>query len=106
MKPKLTVALTLAVAFPYGCSSPTSPMANLGTVEVATHMTRHYPLSGDRDCALTLTALADGEVLVEAVVLHKDAQGNLTVLARPRKKAPFGQRVSLPIGDGNVVLTP
>lgn len=106
MKLKLTVALTLAVAFLYGCSNTPSRTTDLGAVEVATHMSRHYPLSGDRDCTLTLTTLIDGQVLVEAVVLRKDGQGNLTVLARPRKKATFGQEVSLPIGDGNIVLTP
>ncbi|WP_150107336.1 hypothetical protein [Pedosphaera parvula] len=107
MKLKLTVALTLAVALLYGCAKPSAPTTNLGAVEVATtKLTRHYPLSGDRDCTLTLTTLIDGQVLVEAVVLRKDAQGNVTVLARPRKKAPFGQEVSLPIGDGNIVLTP
>ena len=110
MKQILAVALALVLPFFYGCSSPRSQIVaettDLGIVEVAYHETRHYSLSGGRDCQLTLTSLADGQVLVEVVVLGKDAQGNLRILSRPRMEARSGQRVNLPTGDGSIVLTP
>ena len=105
----IAVALILGGAFLYGCSS--SPIQNsaktidLGVIELANNATRHFSLTGNRDCRLTLTVLANGRVLVEAVVLEKDTQGNLKVLGRPRKEASFGKKASLQIGNESITLT-
>ena len=55
---------------------------------------------------MTFTTLANGNVLVEAVVLRKDANGNLKIVSRPRAEANFGEKITLPIEDGSIVLIP
>jgi hypothetical protein len=111
MKQKLVVIFTVILSLFSGCSSH-SPKASaastdLGIVEMARFREkRQYSLSGGRDCLLTLTALADGQVLVEAVVLRKYDENNINVLAGPRTVGSFGEKVSLPIDDGKIVVTP
>lgn len=105
------LALTLTVAVFVGCSSqPASrssrSVTDIGNVELVETTTYHYTLSGDRDCRVDLTALADGQVLVRVVVLGKDAQGQTRILARPHTVAEFGQKVTLEIGEDSVALTP
>jgi hypothetical protein len=107
MKHKLSLALAFAMPLLFGCSSPSITRINdLGSVDVASRETRHYRLSRGRECRLTLTPLANDEVLVEAVVLVADTQGNTKLIARPRTQTRFGQKVILPIGNGNVAVTP
>ncbi len=114
MNRNLVVGLILAGALLGGCSrQPSSPKPelgvttdDLGVVELANHQTRHYQLSGGRDCQLTLTALAGDQVLVEAVVLEKDPSGNTKILMRPRLQANSGQQAAIQIGDVGFRLTP
>lgn len=67
---------------------------------------RQYTLSGGRNCQMRFTPLANGNVLVDAVVLRTNSQGNIQILARPSKEAQYGEKVTLPIGDGSVVVKP
>jgi len=108
-----TVALLVVQTFLAGCSShsgakPTKApdRVDLGIIEVAGSGRYQYMLSGGRDCRLDLTALANGQVLVRAVVLRKDAQGNVRILAHPSKVATFGKRTILDINGGQLSLTP
>ena len=112
---KLALALTVTVIAFVGCSTP-SPSSNspstaaavtdLGTVAVNDGDWYHCSLSGGRECRVCLRALADRRVLVQAVVLRTDAQGQIRILARPRTIANPGQKVSLPIGEGSLALIP
>jgi len=95
-----------------GCASKSANSAKLpdrvelGTIEVAGSGRYQYMLSGGRDCRLDLAALADGKVLIRAVVLAKDAQGNVRILAHPSKIGNFGKRTILDINGGQLSLTP
>ena len=112
---KLALVLTFTVIAWVGCSTPpkssTSPPAatavtDLGTVAVNDGASYQCTLSGGRDCRVSLNALADDRVLVRVVVLRKDAQGNVRILARPHTVAKSGQKVSLEIDEGSVALIP
>jgi len=111
---KIALAVTLSVTVFLGCSTRSalrspqnlSEVTDLGKVELADDPWHDYTLSGDRVCRVRLTQLVDGQVLVELVVLGKDAQGQAKILARPRRVVTLGQRVSFGIDRGAVALTP
>jgi Flp pilus assembly secretin CpaC len=112
-KPALALAFTVIALV--GCSTPpksstTPPLAttvtDLGTVTVNGGGVYNCTLSGGRDCRVWINALGDDRVLVKVVVLRKDAQGNVRILARPHTVAKSGQKVSLEIDEGSVALIP
>lgn len=56
---------------------------------------------------MRLTAITNGQVVVEVVVLSQDAQGQpQRILARAQTETDPGKKVSLGIGEGSVSLTP
>ena len=52
---------------------------------------------------MRITAIANGQVVVQVVVLSQDAQ---RILARPQIVTDLGKKVVLGIGEGSVSLTP
>lgn len=88
-----------------GQSKPTASVAvtDLGTIALNDHDWYQCTLSGARSCRVRLTALSNGQVVVEVVVLSQDAQ---RILARAQTETDPGKKVSLGIGEGSVSLTP
>jgi len=108
-------ALAVTIIAFVGCSTqPTSrvsppaatALTDLGTVAVNDGGWYQCPLGAGRDCRIRLTALAEHRVLVEVVVLRKDAQGDVRILAQPHTIANVGQKVRLEIDGGSVALVP
>jgi Flp pilus assembly secretin CpaC len=110
----LPLLLTATVIAFVGCSTPSShnsagaadAVTDLGRVTVADKGAYNCTLSGNRNCQVRLTSLADQRVLVEAVVTGRDEQDNIRILARPSTVANSGQRVSLGFGAESVSLIP
>ena len=113
---KLALVLTVAFIACAGCTtshkldaSPSAPAAvtDLGNIAVDDHDWYQCTLSGARVCRVRLTAIPNGQVVVEVVVLTQDAQGQpQRILARAQTKTDLGKKVSLGIGEGSVSLTP
>jgi hypothetical protein len=106
----IALAITVAAIAFVGCSTPrksSTAVTDLGTVAVNDHEWYQCTLSGARICRVRLTAIPNGHVVVEVVVLSQDTQGQpQRILARAQTETDPGKKVSLAIGDGNVSLTP
>jgi hypothetical protein len=109
---KLALILTLTLIACAGCttsprseaSAPASAaVTDLGTITVKDHDWYQCTLSGARICRVCITAVPNGQALVQVVVLSQDAQ---RILARPQIVTNLGKKVILGIGEGRVSLTP
>ena len=91
-----------------GTSPPVAAaVTDLGTITLNDHDWYQCTLSGARICRVRLTAIPNGQVVVEVVVLSQDAQGQpQRILARAQTETDPGRKVSLGIGEGSVALIP
>ena len=92
-----------------GDASPPASVAvtDLGTIALNDHDWYQCNLSGARICRVRLTAIPNGQVVVEVVVLSQAAQGQpQRILARAQTETDLGKKVSLGVGEGSVSLTP
>jgi hypothetical protein len=120
-----TNAVVLVALFAAGCSKspsePTTqatnvrqvsslpadmPMNDLGEVELTAHTQKRVSLGDGKDCVITTTVLADGNLQMDLLVERKGDDGKIQRLAQSRLKARPGQQCAISVGDTMVSLTP
>ena len=118
-------AVVLAALFAAGCSkSPSEPtaqlnnprqvaslpagmsMKDLGAIEFAAGIQKRVSLGDGKECVITPTALADGNLQMDLTVERKGSDGTIERLAQSRLTARPGQQCAVSVGDAMVSLTP
>jgi len=120
-----TSATVLVALFAVGCSeSPSEPAVqatnvrqvsslpadmptkDLGEVELTAQTQKRVSLGDGKDCVITPTVLADGNLQMDLSVERKGDDGKIQRLAQSRLTARPGQQCAISIGDMMVSLTP
>jgi hypothetical protein len=120
-----TSATVLATLLAVGCSKSSSeptaqaanvrqvsslpadmPMKDLGEIELTASTQKRVSLGNGKDCMITPTVLADGNLQMDLSVERKGDDGKIQRLAQSRLTARPGQQCAISVGDTMVSLTP
>lgn len=84
--------------------SPHPYKAELGSLELQNGIAVHFDLGGGTNCAVTPTAMSDGNNLIEIKVGVTNADGAFSELGTSRLTAPPGHHCSISVGDRMIAL--
>jgi Flp pilus assembly secretin CpaC len=82
------------------------PMKDLGEIEFTGPTQKRISLGDGKDCVITPTLLADGNIEMAVVVERKESDGKIQQLAHSRLTARSGQQCAVSVGDTMFSLTP
>jgi hypothetical protein len=84
--------------------SPHPYKTDLGSLELQSGIAVHFDLGGGTNCAVTPTALSDGNYMMEIKVGVTNADGVFSELGTSRITAPPGHHCSVSVGDRMIAL--